>query len=110
MHTRMGEAVFVAVGVPGLLKADMVKPGAAIIDVGINQLSDGSIVGDVDYENIWPVAGWTTPVPRGVGTVTTAMLLQNTVIAAKRQQAHYEAAYGPDHVTTNIGLITEPKE
>lgn len=109
MHTRMAEAVFVAAGVPGLLTADMVKPGAAVIDVGINQLSDGSIVGDVDYANVWPVAGWTTPVPRGVGTVTTAMLLQNTVNAAKRQQTHYEASYGEDHIATNIGLITSPQ-
>lgn len=108
LHTRQAEAIFVAVGKPGLLTAEMIRPGAAIIDVGINQLDDGTIIGDVDYNNVWPVAGWTTPVPRGVGTVTTAMLLQNTVVAAQRQRRHYEAAFGPSHVVTNAAMITGP--
>ena len=86
-----------------------VKPGAAIIDVGINQLDDGSIVGDVDYDSVLPLAGWVTPVPGGVGTVTTAMLMQNTIVAAKRQLKHYEAAFGPGHVATNAAMSSHPQ-
>ena len=63
----------VAVGKPGLIDGSMIKPGAAVIDVGINQLEDGSVVGDVDFEDAQAVAGWITPVPGGVGTVTTAV-------------------------------------
>ena len=108
-HTRSADALFVAVGVPGLIDGDMVKPGAAIIDVGINQLDDGSIVGDVDYDSVLPLAGWVTPVPGGVGTVTTAMLMQNTIVAAKRQLKHYEAAFGPGHVATNAAMSSHPQ-
>ena len=60
-------------GKPGLIDGSMIKPGAAVIDVGINQLEDGSVVGDVDFEDAQAVAGWITPVPGGVGTVTTAV-------------------------------------
>lgn len=99
-HTRQADAVIVAVGKPGLIKADMIKPGAAVIDIGINQVdvvnADGShstkIVGDVDYESVLDVAGWITPVPGGVGPVTVAMLLRNTVTATERQKALYEEA------------------
>jgi methylenetetrahydrofolate dehydrogenase (NADP+)/methenyltetrahydrofolate cyclohydrolase len=97
-HTRQADALFVAVGKPGLITADMVKPGAAVIDIGINQidvpLSDGShttrIVGDVDFDGVHEVAGWITPVPGGVGPMTVAMLLRNTVVATERQKTHYE--------------------
>jgi len=105
-HTRQADALFVAVGKAGLVSADMVKPGAAVIDVGINQSAEGGVVGDVDFESVLPVAGWLTPVPGGVGTVTTAMLMANTIVAAQRQQRHYEAAFGPEHVQTNAAMST----
>ncbi len=99
-HTRQADAVIVAVGKPGLITADMIKPGAAVIDIGINQIetvrADGSrgtkIVGDVDYPNVLEIAGWITPVPGGVGPVTVAMLLRNTVTATERQKQLYEEA------------------
>ena len=88
-HTRRADAVLVAAGVPGLLTADMVKPGAAVIDIGINQITaeDGTtrIVGDADTENVADIASWTTPVPGGVGPVTVAILLRNAVYAMKKQ-------------------------
>jgi len=97
-HTRQADALIVAVGKPGLITAEMVKPGAAVIDIGINRvdvtLPDGTqgkkTVGDVDYESVHKVAGWITPVPGGVGPVTVAMLLQNTVVATGRQKQKYE--------------------
>jgi len=99
-HTRQADALIVAVGKPGLITADMVKPGAAVIDIGINQIDvtrpDGTqgkkTVGDVDFEAVYPVAGWITPVPGGVGPVTVAMLLKNTVVATERQKKKYEEA------------------
>jgi methylenetetrahydrofolate dehydrogenase (NADP+)/methenyltetrahydrofolate cyclohydrolase len=88
-HTRRADAVLVAVGVPGLLTADMVKPGAAVIDIGINQIvgDDGRtrIVGDADTDNVATVASWTTPVPGGVGPVTVAMLMRNAARALEKQ-------------------------
>lgn len=97
-HTRRADALIVAVGKPGLIKADMVRPGAAVIDIGINQVEvpgpDGKltkrVVGDVDYEAVLEVAGWITPVPGGVGPVTVAMLLRNTITATERQRQQYE--------------------
>jgi methylenetetrahydrofolate dehydrogenase (NADP+)/methenyltetrahydrofolate cyclohydrolase len=97
-HTRQADALIVAVGRPGLITADMVKPGAAVIDIGINHVEtikpDGSpgtkIVGDVDFEAVHEVAGWITPVPGGVGPMTVAMLLRNTVVATERQKKKYE--------------------
>jgi methylenetetrahydrofolate dehydrogenase (NADP+) / methenyltetrahydrofolate cyclohydrolase len=102
-HTRQAEAVIVAVGKPGLITGDMVKPGAAVIDIGINRVEatapDGSpkamIVGDVDFDSVREVAGWLTPVPGGVGPVTVAMLLRNTVLATERQRQKYEDAMRP---------------
>ena len=99
-HTRQADALIVAVGKPGLITADMVKPGAAVIDIGINQIDviqpDGTTkkktVGDVDFEAVGQVAGWITPVPGGVGPVTVAMLLRNTVVATERQKKRYEEA------------------
>jgi len=88
-HTRRADAVLVAVGVPGLLTADMVKPGAAVIDIGINQVADSDgtsrIVGDADTDAVADVASWTTPVPGGVGPVTVAMLMRNAATAFERQ-------------------------
>lgn len=92
IHTRRAEALFVAVGKAGLIHGDMVKPGAAVIDIGINQTEDGKIVGDVDFDSVVDVAGWITPVPGGVGPMTVAILLQNTLQAAERQRRSYEQA------------------
>lgn len=83
-HTRRGDILVVAVGSPKMITADMVKPGALVIDVGINRMEDGSICGDVDFDSVSKVAGWITPVPGGVGPMTIAMLLFNTVESAKR--------------------------
>ena len=80
--TRDADILVVAVGKPGLVTADMIKPGGAVIDVGINRLSDGSLVGDVDFAGARERAGWITPVPGGVGPMTVAMLIANTVTAA----------------------------
>ena len=97
-HARRADALFVAVGKPRLIKADMVKPGAAVIDIGINSetLPDGStrIVGDVDTESVRQVASWITPVPGGVGPITVSILLRNTMVALSRQRALYQKSYG----------------
>jgi len=98
VHSRRADALFVAVGKPGLITGNMVKPGAAVIDIGINQvtLPDGGtrVVGDVDYDSVLPVCGWITPVPGGVGPVTVSVLLRNAVIGAQRQRKHYERLFG----------------
>lgn len=100
VHSRRSDAVFVAVGKPGLVCGDMIKPGAAVIDIGINQVTDESgetkVVGDADYESCEKVAGWITPVPGGVGPVTVAILMRNSVVAATRQKEHYEARFGTE--------------
>ncbi|MHC4921704.1 MAG: bifunctional 5,10-methylenetetrahydrofolate dehydrogenase/5,10-methenyltetrahydrofolate cyclohydrolase [Planctomycetota bacterium] len=80
-HTRGADILLVAVGKAGLIRGDMVKPGAVVIDIGINQVN-GKIVGDVDFESVVEVAGHVTPVPGGIGPVTVAMLLRNTLRAA----------------------------
>lgn len=80
-HTRRADILVVAAGRPGLVTGDMVKPGAAVIDVGVNRV-DGKLKGDVEFASVAQVAGWITPVPGGVGPMTIAMLLQNTVQAA----------------------------
>jgi len=82
-HTLNADIVIVGVGVPGLIKEDMVKDGAIVIDIGINRLEDGSLVGDVDFKNVSPKCSYITPVPGGVGPMTIAMLLSNTLKAAK---------------------------
>ena len=83
-HTRRADILVVAVGQAKMITADMVKPGAVVIDVGINRREDGTICGDVDFENVKEVASWITPVPGGVGPMTITMLLHNTVDSAKR--------------------------
>jgi methylenetetrahydrofolate dehydrogenase (NADP+)/methenyltetrahydrofolate cyclohydrolase len=80
--TRTADILVAAVGRPGTVTADMVKPGAAVVDVGINRV-DGRLVGDVDFVGVEAVAGWLSPVPGGVGPLTVAMLLANTVLAAE---------------------------
>jgi methylenetetrahydrofolate dehydrogenase (NADP+)/methenyltetrahydrofolate cyclohydrolase len=81
---REGDILIAAIGKPRFVTAEMVKEGAAVVDVGINRLPDGKLVGDVDYEPVSKKAGWITPVPGGVGPMTIAMLLQNTLESAKR--------------------------
>lgn len=82
-HTRRADILVAALGRPRFITADMVKPGAAVIDVGINRLADGRLAGDVDFAAVRAVAGWITPVPGGVGPMTVAMLIANTVRAAE---------------------------
>jgi methylenetetrahydrofolate dehydrogenase (NADP+)/methenyltetrahydrofolate cyclohydrolase len=81
------DVVVAAVGVPGLVRGEWVKPGAAVVDVGINRRDDGSLVGDVGFEAAAERAGWITPVPGGVGPMTRACLLENTIRAARRRAA-----------------------
>jgi methylenetetrahydrofolate dehydrogenase (NADP+)/methenyltetrahydrofolate cyclohydrolase len=85
-HTRHADIVVVATGKPGMITGDMIKPGAIVIDVGINRGADGKLCGDVDYASVKEVAGAITPVPGGVGPMTIAMLLVNTIEAAERAQ------------------------
>ncbi|MFP5397020.1 MAG: bifunctional methylenetetrahydrofolate dehydrogenase/methenyltetrahydrofolate cyclohydrolase FolD [Gammaproteobacteria bacterium] len=82
--TRQADVVVAAVGRRGVLRADMVKPGAVVIDVGINRDEGGKLCGDVDFAGVSQVAGWITPVPGGVGPMTITMLLVNTLDAAER--------------------------
>lgn len=82
-HTRRADVLVAAVGKPRFITADMVKPGAIVIDVGINRV-DGKVVGDVDLDAVKEVASWITPVPGGVGRMTITMLLENTIEAAER--------------------------
>lgn len=84
LYTRLADILVVAVGKPGIITADMVKEGAAVLDVGINRLPEGKLVGDVDYEAVKEKAGYITPVPGGVGPMTITMLVANTVLAAER--------------------------
>jgi methylenetetrahydrofolate dehydrogenase (NADP+)/methenyltetrahydrofolate cyclohydrolase len=90
-HSRRADAVLVAVGKPKFLHADMVKPGAAVIDIGINQVTgpngETMIVGDVDTDSVKEVASWVTPVPGGVGPVTVAMFMRNAIVAHNKQLA-----------------------
>jgi methylenetetrahydrofolate dehydrogenase (NADP+)/methenyltetrahydrofolate cyclohydrolase len=79
---RQGDVLIAAVGRAKLVTAAMVKPGACVIDVGINRLPDGKLAGDVDFDAVKDVAGWITPVPGGVGPMTIAMLLENCVESA----------------------------
>ena len=82
-HIRRADILVVAVGKPGIVKGDWVKPGATVIDVGINRTEDGKLIGDVDFAAAKEKAAWITPVPGGVGPMTVATLLQNTIDAAE---------------------------
>jgi len=86
-HTRQADIVVAAVGKRNVLTADMVKPGAVVIDVGMNRNDEGKLCGDVDFAGVKEVAGWITPVPGGVGPMTITMLLVNTLEAAERVAA-----------------------
>jgi methylenetetrahydrofolate dehydrogenase (NADP+) / methenyltetrahydrofolate cyclohydrolase len=83
-HTLQADVVVAAVGKRNVLTADMVKPGAVVIDVGMNRNDEGKLCGDVDFDGVKQAAGWITPVPGGVGPMTRAMLLVNTIEAAER--------------------------
>jgi methylenetetrahydrofolate dehydrogenase (NADP+)/methenyltetrahydrofolate cyclohydrolase len=83
--TRQADVLVAAVGRHKLVTADMVKPGAVVIDVGTNRTPEGKLAGDVDFEAVREVAGWISPVPGGVGPMTITMLLVNTVEAAERR-------------------------
>jgi methylenetetrahydrofolate dehydrogenase (NADP+)/methenyltetrahydrofolate cyclohydrolase len=85
--TLQADVVVAAVGKRNVLTRDMVKPGAVVIDVGMNRNDEGKLCGDVDFEGVKEVAGWITPVPGGVGPMTRAMLLVNTIEAAERAAA-----------------------
>ncbi len=86
-HTKQADILVVATGRAEMIKAEHVKEGAVVIDVGINRLDNGKLVGDVDFEEVKEVAGYITPVPGGVGPMTITMLVANTVIAAERETA-----------------------
>ncbi|MEW6464853.1 MAG: bifunctional methylenetetrahydrofolate dehydrogenase/methenyltetrahydrofolate cyclohydrolase FolD [Pseudomonadota bacterium] len=86
--TRQADVIVAAVGKRNVLTADMVKPGAVVIDVGMNRNDEGKLCGDVDFLGVREVAGWITPVPGGVGPMTITMLLVNTLEAAERAAAH----------------------
>jgi methylenetetrahydrofolate dehydrogenase (NADP+)/methenyltetrahydrofolate cyclohydrolase len=87
VYTRQADVVVAAVGRRGLLRADMVKPGSVVIDVGMNRDDAGKLCGDVDFEGVRAVAGYITPVPGGVGPMTITMLLINTLEAAEASAA-----------------------
>ncbi len=82
---RQAEILIVAVGKPGIVKGGWIKPGATVIDVGINRTEDGRLIGDIEFDTACERAGWITPVPGGVGPMTVATLLQNTLEAAERR-------------------------
>ncbi|MHC1479301.1 bifunctional methylenetetrahydrofolate dehydrogenase/methenyltetrahydrofolate cyclohydrolase FolD [Frateuria aurantia] len=86
-HVRRADIVLVAVGKPGLVKGEWIKPGAVVIDVGINRLEDGRLVGDVEFAPAAERASWITPVPGGVGPMTVATLIENTLEAAEQADA-----------------------
>jgi methylenetetrahydrofolate dehydrogenase (NADP+)/methenyltetrahydrofolate cyclohydrolase len=86
-HVRAAEVLVVAIGKPQMIKGDWIREGAIVIDVGINRLPDGKICGDVEFAAALPRAKWITPVPGGVGPMTIATLLQNTLHANKMHDA-----------------------
>ena len=83
-HTKRADVLVAAIGKANFVTADMVKPGAVVIDVGINRNTEGKLTGDVDFASVEPIASYITPVPGGVGPMTIAMLMKNTLTAAKR--------------------------
>ena len=83
-HVRNADIVVAGVGIPNYVKGEWIKPGAIVIDVGINRLPDGKLVGDVEFDVASQYAGWITPVPGGVGPMTVAMLMSNTLEACER--------------------------
>lgn len=110
VHSRAADAVFIAVGKPRFITANMIKPGAAVIDIGINQIEENGkhvTVGDVDYERCAEVAGWITPVPGGVGPVTVSILMRNALTAALAQKKFYDETFGG---TSNAAVHVAPAQ
>ena len=89
---KNADLIVAAIGKPFFLKADMVKDDAVVVDVGINRLDDGRLVGDVDFDEVAPKCSYITPVPGGVGPMTIAMLLNNTILAAQAKIASHKRA------------------
>jgi len=85
-YTKRADILVVAAGHRGIVTADMIKPGAVVVDVGINELPDGTVVGDVEFESAKEVAGWITPVPGGIGPMTIATLMENTWLSYARRE------------------------
>jgi methylenetetrahydrofolate dehydrogenase (NADP+)/methenyltetrahydrofolate cyclohydrolase len=83
-HVAQADILVVAVGKPGLVSGSWVKPGATVIDVGINRLEDGTLTGDIEFDSAYERASWITPVPGGVGPMTVATLLENTLFATEQ--------------------------
>ena len=98
-HTRRADVLCVAAGRPQVITGDMVKPGAWVIDVGINRLATGKLVGDVDFDSVSPRVHAITPVPGGVGRMTVAMLMRNTLAAAERQLQSEGASTAPSEAS-----------
>jgi methylenetetrahydrofolate dehydrogenase (NADP+)/methenyltetrahydrofolate cyclohydrolase len=94
LYTKLADILVVATGKPRMIIAEMVKPGACVIDVGINRLPDGKLAGDVDFDSVKEVAAYITPVPGGVGPMTITMLLGNTLQAAERIALKAQAERG----------------
>ena len=86
-HVGRADILVVAIGKPGIVQSDWIKPGARVIDVGVNRQTDGSLCGDIEFESARQAASWITPVPGGVGPMTIAMLLSNTLEAARVRRA-----------------------
>ena len=86
-YVRQGDIVIAAVGKPGIIKGEWIKRGAVVIDVGINRMDDGRLVGDVEFDEAARRASWITPVPGGVGPMTVATLMENTLEAASAADA-----------------------
>lgn len=105
VHSRHADAVIIAVGRPRLLTGSMIKRGAAIIDIGINQIEENGetlVVGDADFASCRDVAGWITPVPGGVGPVTVAMLMRNVIAAVTRQSALYSRQFDAENIFPGV--------
>ena len=101
--TLLADILVVAAGVPNLIVSQMVKTGAAVIDVGYNRLPDGRIVGDVDFEGVKAKASYITPVPGGVGQMTVTMLLHNTILSAERAAGAVTQAFRPPAPAVRVG-------
>jgi methylenetetrahydrofolate dehydrogenase (NADP+)/methenyltetrahydrofolate cyclohydrolase len=97
-YTRQADVLVAAAGRAGMITADMVRPGATVIDVGINATPEGSIVGDIDFETVKEVAGALTPTPGGVGPLTNVLLLKQCMQAAWRQ-AQGQGRTAPQHIS-----------
>jgi methylenetetrahydrofolate dehydrogenase (NADP+)/methenyltetrahydrofolate cyclohydrolase len=104
-YTILADILVVAAGVPNLILPQMIRTGAVVIDVGINRLQNGKLVGDIDFAGISQKASYVTPVPGGVGPMTVTMLLENTVVAAERAAARLAGEKAAAPVSADANLI-----